>query len=159
MYRLALEQAVKGKEVFSSYLQVKLCVNFTHELYGCPFKGIDQWERDGLSVVLFDRSHFKLFSGKFSNKLVQGPSYKRHKIAPRTLFLLFANYNCFPITLYCRAVTSFIFIAIFGTSVKNQSRCLNYHVTCKFPRRFSDAIPLFGNNSWFQKMTETVFSE
>ncbi len=37
MNRLALEQAVKGKEVFSSYLQVKPCVNFTHELFGCPF--------------------------------------------------------------------------------------------------------------------------
>jgi hypothetical protein len=37
MNRLALEQAVKGKEVFSSYLQVKLCVNSTHELCGCSF--------------------------------------------------------------------------------------------------------------------------
>ena len=32
-------------------------------------------------------------------KLVQAPSFERPKTAPRTLFLSFANYNCFPITL------------------------------------------------------------
>ncbi len=56
-------------------------------------------KRDGLSVVSFDRSPFKIFSLKFSNKLVQAPSCERHKTAPRTLFPLFANYNCCPITL------------------------------------------------------------
>ncbi len=50
-------------------------------------------KRDGLAVVSFDRSRFKLYSPKFSNKLVQAPSCERHKTAPRTLFLLFANYN------------------------------------------------------------------
>ncbi len=46
MNRMALEQAVKGKEVFSSYLQVYIMYdNFTHELSGCPIKGIDQWEK------------------------------------------------------------------------------------------------------------------
>ncbi len=48
-------------------------------------------KRGGLSMVSFDRSPFKLFSLKFSNKLVQAPSRERHKTAPRTLFLLFAN--------------------------------------------------------------------
>jgi hypothetical protein len=52
-------------------------------------------KRGGLSVVSFDRSPLKLFSLKFSNK----PSFERPKTAPRTLFLSFANYNCFPITL------------------------------------------------------------
>jgi hypothetical protein len=56
-------------------------------------------KRGGLSVVSFEKSPFKLFSLKFSNKLVQAPSCERHKTAPRTLFLLFANYNCFPTTL------------------------------------------------------------
>jgi hypothetical protein len=56
-------------------------------------------KRGGLTLVPFDRSRFKLFSRKFSNKLVQAPSCERHKTAPRTLFLLFANYNCFPIML------------------------------------------------------------
>ncbi len=51
------------------------------------------------SVVSFDRSHFQLFSLQLSNKLVQAPSCERRKTAPLTLFLLFAIYNCFPITL------------------------------------------------------------
>jgi hypothetical protein len=55
-------------------------------------------KRGGLSVVSFDRSRFKLYSRKFSNKLVQAPSYDRHKTDPRTLFLLFESYNWFPIT-------------------------------------------------------------
>jgi hypothetical protein len=38
-------------------------------------------------VVLFDRSCIKLYSRKFSNKLVQAPSCERHKTAPRILFL------------------------------------------------------------------------
>ncbi len=52
-------------------------------------------KRGGLSVVSFDRSPFKLFSLKFSNRLVQAPSCERHKTAPRTLFVSFANNNYF----------------------------------------------------------------
>ncbi len=62
-------------------------------------KVLSNEKRGGLSVVSFGRSPFKLFSLKFSSKLVQAPSCERHKTAPRTLFLLFANYNCFPLTL------------------------------------------------------------
>ncbi len=51
-------------------------------------------------LVLFDRSSFKMFSLKFLNKMVQAPSCERPKTTQRTLFLLFANNNCFPITLY-----------------------------------------------------------
>ncbi len=53
-------------------------------------------KRGGLRVVSFDRSCFKLFSLLFSNKLMQAPSCERHKTVQRTLFLFFANNNCFP---------------------------------------------------------------
>jgi hypothetical protein len=43
-------------------------------------------KRGGLELAAFDRSPFKLFSLKFSNKSVQAPSCERHKTAPRTLF-------------------------------------------------------------------------
>jgi hypothetical protein len=55
-------------------------------------------KRGGLKVVVFDRSSFKLFTLRFSNKSVQAPSYERPKTPPRTLFLLFANNNCIPIS-------------------------------------------------------------
>ncbi len=48
-------------------------------------------KRGGLELAAFDRSPFKLLSLKFSNKSVQAPSCERHKTAPRTLFLSFAN--------------------------------------------------------------------
>jgi hypothetical protein len=54
--------------------------------------------RGGLRVVLFDRSPFKLFSRKFSYKSVQAPSCESPKATQRTLFLLFANNNWFPIS-------------------------------------------------------------
>ncbi len=56
-------------------------------------------KRGGFTVVSVDRSRFKLFSRKCSHKLLQATSCERHKTAPRTLFLSFANYTCFPITL------------------------------------------------------------
>ncbi len=56
-------------------------------------------KRGGLSVVSFDRSPYKLFSLKFSNRLVQAPSCERHKTAPRTLFVSFANNIYFQIAV------------------------------------------------------------
>ncbi len=57
-------------------------------------------EKRGLfTVVSFDRSRFKLCLQKFSNKLMQAPSCEKHKTAPRTLFLSFANNNCFKIAV------------------------------------------------------------
>ncbi len=56
-------------------------------------------KRGGLKVVAFDRSPFKLFTLRFSNKSVQAPSCERPRTAPRTLFLSFANNNCFQITV------------------------------------------------------------
>jgi hypothetical protein len=59
-------------------------------------------KRGGLTGVSFDRSRFKLFSRKFSNKFVLAPSCERPKTAPRTLFLSFESNNCFPTTVQCR---------------------------------------------------------
>ena len=59
-------------------------------------------KRGVLAVVSFDRSRFKLFSRKFSNKCVLAPSCERLKTAPRTLFLSFESNNYYPITIYCR---------------------------------------------------------
>ena len=56
-------------------------------------------KRGGLKVVPFDKSPFKLFTLRFSNKLVQVPSCERPKTAPRTLCLSFANNNCFQIAV------------------------------------------------------------
>ncbi len=55
-------------------------------------------KRGGLPVVSFDRPGYKLFSRWFSNKSMQAPSCERHKTALRTLFLLFANNICFPMS-------------------------------------------------------------
>jgi hypothetical protein len=63
--------------------------------------------RGGLNLASFDRSPFKLFSLRFSNKSVQAPSCERPKTAQRTLSLLFANKNCIPISASCRAPTNF----------------------------------------------------
>jgi hypothetical protein len=56
-------------------------------------------KRGGLGVVSFDKSRFKLFSRKFSNKFVLAPSCERPKTTLRTLFLSFESNNCFPITV------------------------------------------------------------
>ncbi len=71
------------------------------ELATCKehLKVLTNEKRGGLSVVSFDRSPFKLFSLKFSNRLVQAPSCERHKTAPRTLFVSFANKYYFQIAV------------------------------------------------------------
>jgi hypothetical protein len=77
------------------------------ELIFCSFyvitlyflKVLTNEKRGGLSVVSFDRSPFKLFSLKFSKRLVQAPSCERNKTAPRTLFVSFANNNYFQIAV------------------------------------------------------------
>ncbi len=56
-------------------------------------------KRGGLKVVPFDKSPFKQFTLRFSNKLVQAPFCKRPKITQRTLFLPFKINNLFPITV------------------------------------------------------------
>jgi hypothetical protein len=69
-----------------------------------PLNVLTNEKRGGLTMelVLFERSHFKLFSLKFANKSDLSSSCERHKIAQRTMFLLFENNNCFHITLQCR---------------------------------------------------------
>ncbi len=54
-------------------------------------------------MVSFHRSCFRLFSRKFSNKLVQALSCERPKTALRTLFQLFANNKYFQITVLYRS--------------------------------------------------------
>jgi hypothetical protein len=44
-------------------------------------KALTNEKRGGLTVVSFNRSRFKLFSRKFSNKLVQAPSCDRPRTA------------------------------------------------------------------------------
>jgi hypothetical protein len=48
-------------------------------------------KRGGLTIVLFDRSTFRLFTVQFSNKSIQSSSCERPKTAQRTLFLLFES--------------------------------------------------------------------
>jgi hypothetical protein len=101
--------------VFNHYcVPISICDSFRMNLLvsispvlKSALKVLTNEKRGGLAVVPFDRSRFKLVPQKFSNKLVQAPSCERHKTAPRTLFLLFANYNCFPIALLCRDATHF----------------------------------------------------
>ncbi len=72
-----------------------------------PLKVLTNEKRGGLRVISFDRSPFKLISRKFSEESVQAPLCERHKTTQRTLFILFANKNWFPITLLCLAATDF----------------------------------------------------
>jgi hypothetical protein len=55
-------------------------------------------KKGGLEVVAFDRSPFKLFRLRFSDKSVQAPSSERPKTTQRTLFLSFEINNCLQIT-------------------------------------------------------------
>jgi len=61
-------------------------------------------KRDGLKVVAFDSSPFKLFSLRFSTKSVQAPSCERPKTTTqRTPFLSFEIKNCFQIAVLRRS--------------------------------------------------------
>ncbi len=73
---------------------------FSQKRFGRFFnlKVLTNEKRGGLAVVPFDRSRFKLFSRKFSNKLVQAPFCERPITALQALFLSFAINNCFPMT-------------------------------------------------------------
>ncbi len=78
-------------------------LNWTHNFSRfLGLKVLTNEKRGGLTVILFDRSRFQLFTLKFSNKSVQSSSCEWPETAQRTLFLLFANNNCLPITLKCR---------------------------------------------------------
>ncbi len=75
--------------------QLRFCA-----LFG--LKVLTNEKRGGLKVIAFDKPPFRLFTLKFSNKSIQPSSCERPKTAQRILFLLFANNNCFPVTLQCR---------------------------------------------------------
>ncbi len=53
-------------------------------------------------MLMFDRSPFKLFSLRFSIKLVQAPSCERPKTIQRTVFLSFEINNCIPVSAWVR---------------------------------------------------------
>ncbi len=71
-------------------------------MYILDLKVLTNEKRGGFTMLLFDRSPFKLFTLKFSNKSIQSSSCERHKTTQRTLFLLFESNSWFPITLWCR---------------------------------------------------------
>jgi hypothetical protein len=52
-------------------------------------KVLSNEKRGNLKVEAFDRSPFKLFTLRFSNKSVQAPSCERPRTAQRTMFLSF----------------------------------------------------------------------
>ena len=89
-------------EIIVEELDVFSLVTWTREgsksfdFKSCILKVLTNEKREGLTVVSFDRSGFMLFSLWFSNKSIHAPSCERHKTAQQTLFLLFANNNCFP---------------------------------------------------------------
>jgi hypothetical protein len=66
----------------------------------CFLKVLSNEKRGNLKA--FDRSPFRLFTLRFSNKSMQAPSCGRPRTAQRTLFLSFESNNCFPITVSCR---------------------------------------------------------
>jgi hypothetical protein len=51
-----------------------------------PLKVLTNEKRDGLKVVAFDRSPFKLFTLRFSNISVQAPSCERPKLFSEPCF-------------------------------------------------------------------------
>ncbi len=75
------------------------CLSHCVQICNFYLKVLANEKRGVLAVVSFDRSRFKLFSRKLSNKCVLAPSCERLKTAPRTLFLSFESNDCFPITV------------------------------------------------------------
>ncbi len=78
--------------------------------------------------MTFDRSSFKLFTLRFSNKSVQAPYCERSRTAPRTLFLSFANYNYFQIAVFRRSCMK--------KSVKLACHVVNSNIAMVLCRRF-----------------------
>jgi hypothetical protein len=66
---------------------------------GSGLKVLTNEKKGGLTLVLFKRSHFKLFTLKLSSKSVQSSSCERPKTAQRTLFLSFEINNFFQIAV------------------------------------------------------------
>jgi hypothetical protein len=56
---------------------------------GYALKILINEKRCGLKVIAFDRSPFKLFTPRFSNKILQASSCERPKTTLRNLFLSF----------------------------------------------------------------------
>ncbi len=69
-------------------------------------------KREGLTEVLFNRSRFKLFTLRFSNKSMQAPSCERPKTTQRSLFLVFEYNNCLQTRHQYRAATQCSYITL-----------------------------------------------
>ncbi len=69
----------------------------------------------GLTEVLFNRSRFKLFTLRFSNKSMQAPSCERPKTTQRSLFLVFEYNNCLQTRHQYRAATQCSYMTLKGT--------------------------------------------
>ncbi len=88
-----------SSSISTSLLFHSLAPNTLRYFCFITLKGIDQWEKRWVEFSIIRRVSLSAIYAEISNKLVQAPSCERHKTAPRILFLLFAIYNCFPITL------------------------------------------------------------
>jgi hypothetical protein len=64
------------------------------KVYLLQLKVLTNEKKGGLKVVSFNRSRFKLFTLRFSNKSVQAPSCEGPKTAQRSLILSFEITYC-----------------------------------------------------------------
>ncbi len=116
-----------------------------------------------------ERSPFKIFSLIFSNKFVQAPSCERPKTARRTLFLSFANYNCFQISYSVGLRNPFHSIHLIKTTVlyilpdiwdsKNRSSIINlFQIKLQFFAIFwsvgKEPIAMFEFTTWHASFTD-----
>ncbi len=85
-------------------LRYEALVLWNLALCDSTLKVLTNVKRGRLTLILFDRRRFQLFTLKFSNKSVQSSSCERPKTAQRTLFLSFEVNNCFPIAVLRRSL-------------------------------------------------------
>ena len=79
---LKIVMQYKGCTFFFNHLKTQIFQTDTLEncaLSSSSLKVSTNEKRGGLKVVAFDRSHFKLFSLRFSKKSVEAPSFRRSK--------------------------------------------------------------------------------
>ncbi len=121
----------------------------------CNLKVLANEKRGGVRAVSFDRSPFKLFSLKFSNKSVQAQYCERPKTTQWTPFLPFEINNCFQ--LYCTSSPKFemtikigssLSIIIFSKNAITPAESINSdvwigHMAFKFPGFFHKPPTLY----------------
>jgi hypothetical protein len=96
-------------------------------------------KRGGLKVVAFERSPYKLFTLRFSNKSVQAASCERRRTAQRGLFLSFEINNCFQISaqfqVKIKILSTFSFVMFFAGQ-----ECFGHAFLCNILK------PIFSSN-------------